>query len=72
MDLCLTALTEATQQVITKHKVLVLSARERSFFEALTRPPKPSQRLRQAFKKGGCSSRRDVRASGVLVNASNC
>ena len=50
-DFCLTVLTEATQATITRHESIVLSERDRKeFFDALVRPPKPSARLRRAFR----------------------
>lgn len=50
-DFCLTALTEATQATISRHETIVLSKRDRDvFFNALIHPPKPSARLKQAFR----------------------
>lgn len=50
-DFCLTALTEATRATISRHETLLLSERDRQvFFDALVTPPKPSVRLRRAFR----------------------
>jgi uncharacterized protein (DUF1778 family) len=50
-DFCLTALTEATREAITRHESLVLSERDRAaFFHALIHAPKPNARLRRAFR----------------------
>ncbi|MGD0628623.1 MAG: DUF1778 domain-containing protein [Terracidiphilus sp.] len=50
-DFCLTALTEATRQTISRHEALLLSERDRkTFFDALISPPKPNARLRRAFR----------------------
>ena len=50
-DFCLTALTEAAEKAIARERTLVLSARDReAFFDALVRPPKPSARLKRAFR----------------------
>ncbi len=50
-DFCLSALTEATRAVITRHQSLVLSERDRAaFFDALVHPTKPNARLRRAFR----------------------
>ncbi len=50
-DFCLSALTEAARQTISRHETLVLSERDRrTFFDALVRPPKANARLRRAFK----------------------
>jgi len=50
-DFCLTALTEATQATISRHETIVLSERDREvFFDALVHPPKPSARLKRAFR----------------------
>ena len=52
-DFCLSALTEAAQQTISRHDTLVLSERDRQiFFDALVHPLKPNPRLRRAFKAG--------------------
>ena len=49
-DFCLTALTEATRETITRHESLSLSERDRAvFFDALIHAPKPNARLRRAF-----------------------
>ena len=49
-DFCLTALTQATRETITRHESLSLSERDREvFFDALIDAPKPNERLRQAF-----------------------
>jgi uncharacterized protein (DUF1778 family) len=53
-DFCLSALTEATRATITRHQSLILSDRDRTaFFDALVHPPKPSARLRRAFRSAG-------------------
>lgn len=50
-DFCLTALTQATQDTIMRHETMVLSERDReAFFDALIHPPRPSDRLRRAFR----------------------
>ena len=50
-DFCLTALTEATRAVITRHETLVLSERDRQvFFETLIHPPRPNARLTRALR----------------------
>lgn len=50
-DFCLTALTEAAEKAIARERTLVLSDRDReAFFDALVRPPKPSARLKRAFR----------------------
>ena len=50
-DYCLAALTEATRETIARHESLVLTDRDRAaFFAALVRPPKPSSRLKRAFR----------------------
>jgi uncharacterized protein (DUF1778 family) len=50
-DFCLTALTEATRETITRHESLVLSERDRVvFFDTLIRAPKANARLRRAFR----------------------
>lgn len=50
-DFCVTALTDATQAVISRHQTLLLSKRDREvFFDALVHPPKPNARLRRAFR----------------------
>lgn len=50
-DFCLTALTKATHDAMTRHETLVLSDRDRKmFFDALVNPPKPNARLRRAFR----------------------
>jgi uncharacterized protein (DUF1778 family) len=50
-DFCLTALTEATQETITRHESLALSERDRKiFFDALIHAPRPNARLRRAFR----------------------
>jgi len=50
-DFCLTALTEATRETITRHESLSLSERDRAvFFDALIHAPRPNARLRRAFK----------------------
>ena len=51
-DFCLTALTQATRETITRHESLALSERDREvFFDALIHAPKPNERLRRAFRK---------------------
>ena len=50
-DFCLTALTQATREAITRHESLAFSERDREvFFDALVRAPKPNARLRRAFR----------------------
>jgi uncharacterized protein (DUF1778 family) len=50
-DFCLTALTDAAERTIARHETLALSARDRKlFFDTLINPPKPSGRLRRAFR----------------------
>jgi uncharacterized protein (DUF1778 family) len=50
-DFCLTVLTEATRATISRHETILLSDRDRQvFFDALVHPPKPSARLRRAFR----------------------
>jgi uncharacterized protein (DUF1778 family) len=50
-DFCLTALTEATRQTISRHEALQLSERDRkTFFDALISPPRPNARLKRAFR----------------------
>jgi uncharacterized protein (DUF1778 family) len=50
-DFCLTVLTQATRETITRHESLVLSERDREvFFDALIHAPKPNARLKQAFR----------------------
>jgi uncharacterized protein (DUF1778 family) len=49
-DYCLTALTEAARRTIAEHETLMLSERDRrAFFDALTNPPEPSERLKRAM-----------------------
>jgi uncharacterized protein (DUF1778 family) len=56
-DYCLTALAEATQATISRHESIALSSGDREiFFNALVHPPKPSARLKRAFR----SSRRRI------------
>ena len=51
-DFCLSALTDATRATIARHESLVLSERDRAaFFDALIHAPKPSARLRRAFRE---------------------
>jgi uncharacterized protein (DUF1778 family) len=46
----MTALTEAARRTIAAHETVVLSDRDRAvFFDALTNPPAPSERLQRAF-----------------------
>ena len=53
-DFCLTALTHATRETITRHESMVLSNRDRAaFFSALVNAPKASERLRRAFRSAG-------------------
>jgi uncharacterized protein (DUF1778 family) len=48
-DFCLTALTEAARQTISRHESLVLSDEARAaFFDILLNPPAPHERLRRA------------------------
>jgi uncharacterized protein (DUF1778 family) len=50
-DFCLTALTEAANETIHRHEVLVLSEQNRKiFFDALMNPPKPNERLKRAAR----------------------
>ena len=50
-DFCLTAVARAAQEVIVRHETLVLSERDRrSFFKAITNPPRPHARLKRGFK----------------------
>jgi uncharacterized protein (DUF1778 family) len=50
-DFCLTVLTEATRETISRHETLVLSERDREiFFDTLVRPPKPNARLKRALQ----------------------
>jgi uncharacterized protein (DUF1778 family) len=50
-DYCLSALAEAARLTIARHETLVLSERDRkAFFDALVSPPKPTRRLKRAFK----------------------
>jgi uncharacterized protein (DUF1778 family) len=50
-DFCLTALTQATRETISRHESLVFSERDREvFFDALVRPPKPNARLKRVFR----------------------
>ena len=49
-DFCVAALTDAARRTIAEHETLQLSERDRkAFFEALTNPPKPSERLARAL-----------------------
>jgi uncharacterized protein (DUF1778 family) len=50
-DFCLTALTEATRETITRHESLSLSERDRTvFIDTRIRVPKPNARLRRAVR----------------------
>jgi uncharacterized protein (DUF1778 family) len=50
-DFCLTALTEATRETISRHETLVLSERDRAiFFDTLVHSPKPNARLKRALR----------------------
>ena len=50
-DFCLTALTVATRETISRHETLVLSERDRKvFFDALVHAPRPNGRLKRAFR----------------------
>jgi uncharacterized protein (DUF1778 family) len=50
-DFCLTALTRATRETITRHETLALSDRDREvFFNTLVHAPEPNARLRRAFR----------------------
>lgn len=50
-DYCLTALSEAARQTISRHETLILSDRDRqAFFDALMNPPEPPERLQRAFE----------------------
>lgn len=56
-EFCVTALTETARRTIERHETLVLSDADRKrFFEVLTNPPSPSERLKRAF----AASRRRV------------
>ena len=49
-DFCLTALADVARRTIAEHETMVLSGRDRDvFFEALTNPPEPSERLVRAL-----------------------
>lgn len=51
-DFCLTVLLAATRETLERHEKLELSARDReAFFNALIRPPEPTERLRRAFRE---------------------
>lgn len=48
-DYCLTALADAARRTIAQHETLTLSDEERAtFFDVLTNPPPPSERLQRA------------------------
>ncbi len=50
-NFCVTALTEATKATISRHETIQLSERDRQvFFNALVSPPKPTARLKRAFR----------------------
>lgn len=56
-EFCVTALTETARRTIERHETLVLSDVDRKrFFEVLTNPSPPSERLKRAF----AASRRRV------------
>lgn len=49
-EFCVTALAETARRTIERHETLVLSDTDRKvFFDVLTNPPQPSERLRRAF-----------------------
>jgi uncharacterized protein (DUF1778 family) len=49
-DYCLTAIADAARRTIAEHETLNLSERDRAaFFEAMTHPPEPSERLARAL-----------------------
>ncbi len=49
-DFCVTALTDTARRTIAEHETLLLSDRDRmAFFDALTSPPEPSERLIRAL-----------------------
>ena len=49
-DFCVTALIDTARRTIAEHETLVLSDRDRTaFFDALTNPPEPSERLARAL-----------------------
>lgn len=49
-DFCVTALTDTARRTIAEHETLLLSDRDRvAFFNALTNPPEPSERLMRAL-----------------------
>lgn len=58
-DYCLTALSEAAQETLARHDMLRLTdAERRVFFDVLTHPPEPNDRLQRAV----AASRRRVAA----------
>jgi uncharacterized protein (DUF1778 family) len=49
-DFCVTALIDTARRTIAEQETLSLSERDRmAFFDALVRPPKPSERLARAM-----------------------
>ena len=49
-DFCVTALAETARRTVAEHEMLVLSDRDReAFFDALIKPPEPSERLKRAL-----------------------
>ena len=49
-DFCVTALTDTARRTIAEHETMVLSDRDRkAFFDALIKPPEPSERLLRAL-----------------------
>jgi uncharacterized protein (DUF1778 family) len=49
-DFCVTALTDTARRTIAEHETLALSELDRkAFFDALIRPPRPSERLARAL-----------------------
>ena len=49
-DFCVTALTDTARRTIAEHETLMLSDRDRkAFFDALVKPPEPSERLVRAL-----------------------
>ena len=49
-DFCVTVLTDTARRTIAEHETLNLSERDRkAFFDALVKPPKPSERLVRAL-----------------------
>lgn len=50
-DFCVSALSQAAACTIERHEALVLPEADRkAFFDVLMHPPRPSARLRRAFR----------------------